>query len=373
MRFLHTSDIHLGAKFEVLGDKAPKQREQIKKTFSKIVDIALEKKVDLFLLAGDLFDSNHPSQNDIEFAQKEFSRLTDKGVRIALIPGNHDYELGDTQTLGKNFDGLEKEGLFLFTDAEGSKTYFEDINTEVYAKSNTTNKSTASPMVVVDDDRDTFKIVMAHGGVVGQAKNPSWPIQPKEIEKSGADYVALGDWHSLREESQGDVTAYYPGSPEMISIRQIESGYIILGEFSDGNLNVEPLKVGEREVSQIEINLGDIKNKEELKERIAQHAGEDVVCLVSITGVNSNKIIFNTDDIEEELGDNFWRLKIDDTSRLPLEDLDESDYPSMFISGQFVQLMKKKIKDTESEEEKALLEEALNFGLLAFKDPDVIQ
>ncbi|MDX1608374.1 MAG: DNA repair exonuclease, partial [Candidatus Spechtbacterales bacterium] len=228
MKFLHTSDIHLGAKFENLGEAARDQREQLRKTFSKVVDLAIEEKVDLFLIAGDLFDSNHPAQKSIDFVKDEFTRLTKENIRVCLIPGNHDYKLSDKKGLGKHFTGLAKEGVFLFTDPEGTKTYFEDIDTEVYAKANTTNKSSESPMVKVDDQRRAEKIIMAHGGVVGQAKDPQFPIQPKEIEECGANYVALGDWHSLRDESRGDVTAFYSGSPEILNISQSGAGFVIV-------------------------------------------------------------------------------------------------------------------------------------------------
>ena len=136
MRFIHTSDIHIGAKFEVLGtERAREHREQIKKTFSVIVDMAIEEKVNLFLIAGDLFDSNTPSFSDVEFVKKEFLRLSETGVKVCLIPGNHDYALSDKNSLGGEF--FELTDVDLFTDPAGSKIYFKDINTEVYAKANT--------------------------------------------------------------------------------------------------------------------------------------------------------------------------------------------------------------------------------------------
>src|SRR3989338_7544751 len=100
MRFLHTSDIHIGAKFEILGPQfAREHREQIKSTFSAIVEMAIKKEVDLFLIAGDLFDSNNPSFSDIEFVKKELFRLSEIGTNICIIPGNHDYALGDRNSL----------------------------------------------------------------------------------------------------------------------------------------------------------------------------------------------------------------------------------------------------------------------------------
>ncbi|MEX0869826.1 MAG: DNA repair exonuclease [Candidatus Spechtbacterales bacterium] len=372
MKFLHTSDIHIGAKFEMLGEKAPKQREQIKRTFSNVVDLAIKEKVDLVLLAGDLFDSNHPSQKNIEFVKNEFSRLNEEDIKVCLIPGNHDFKLSDASGLGGEF--FDIPGVYLFVDPEGGKGYFDDINTEVFAKANISNKSSESPIINADSDRDSFKIVMAHGGVVGQAKDPEYPIQPSEIENCGAYYVALGDWHSLRNESRGDVKAFYSGSPEMISISQSGSGYVLMGEVTgDRSVDVRKVKVGERETETLNIDAGELSSVDELKEKIKEHASGNRVLIVGIGGINSNKLIFSTDELEEELQDDFWRLRIRDKSTPPLEDLNEDDYPAMLISGQFLQLMKDKIGNAENEEERKLHEEALQLGLLSFQDPDVIQ
>lgn len=372
MRFLHTSDIHLGAKFEVLGDKALEQREQIKDTFTKIADLAIKEKVDLFLVAGDLFDSNHPSQANIDFVKKEFSRLGASGIKVCLIPGNHDFKLSDKGELGKHFANLEKDNIFLFRDDEGTKLYFEDINTEVYAKANTTNKSSESPMVKAENQRQAEKIIMAHGGVVGQAKKPDWPITPKEIEECGANYVALGDWHSLREETKGSVTAYYCGSPEMLAISQSGAGYVILGTIEYGITNIKPVQIGARESKILEIDISDITDTNEISEKIKEYSDKNLILTVNIVGANKDNLVINTDHAEEELGVGFWRLHINNKTKVPVEETENPENSSILISGQFIELMKEKIKNAKDDNERNLYEEALQLGLMAFHDPDAI-
>ena len=58
LRLLHTADVHLGARHADLGDRAAMQRERQFAAFVATVDLALAEKVDLVLIAGDLFDSN---------------------------------------------------------------------------------------------------------------------------------------------------------------------------------------------------------------------------------------------------------------------------------------------------------------------------
>jgi exonuclease SbcD len=56
VKILHTADIHLGAKFSGLGNKATSQREQLRTTFKNVIATAVNERVNIVLIAGDLFD-----------------------------------------------------------------------------------------------------------------------------------------------------------------------------------------------------------------------------------------------------------------------------------------------------------------------------
>ena len=54
------------------------------------VDLALAEKVDLFLIAGDLFDSNVQPRRSVERVAAELKRLVEARIRTVIIPGTHD-------------------------------------------------------------------------------------------------------------------------------------------------------------------------------------------------------------------------------------------------------------------------------------------
>jgi exonuclease SbcD len=89
-RLLHLADVHLGARHHDLGDAAATQRERQFDAFRRAVDLALAEKVDVVLVAGDLFDSNQQPRRSVERAAAEFGRLAAAGVRTVVIPGTHD-------------------------------------------------------------------------------------------------------------------------------------------------------------------------------------------------------------------------------------------------------------------------------------------
>ncbi|MBI9106318.1 MAG: exonuclease SbcCD subunit D [Spirochaetales bacterium] len=86
MKFLHTSDWHLGAK---LGDysRLPEQRLVLE----EIRGIAEREDVDFILLAGDIFDNFNPSNEAVELLYQELKKMTAGGSRpVIAIAGNHD-------------------------------------------------------------------------------------------------------------------------------------------------------------------------------------------------------------------------------------------------------------------------------------------
>ena len=90
LRLLHTADVHLGARHADLGDAATAQRERQFAAFKAAVDLAIERKVDLFLVAGDLFDSNTQPRRSVERVAAELARLAQSKIRSVIVPGTHD-------------------------------------------------------------------------------------------------------------------------------------------------------------------------------------------------------------------------------------------------------------------------------------------
>ena len=66
LRIIHTADVHLGARHDDLGEQAAAQRERQFAAFKAAIDLAIAEKVDLFLIAGDLFDSNVQPRRSVE-------------------------------------------------------------------------------------------------------------------------------------------------------------------------------------------------------------------------------------------------------------------------------------------------------------------
>lgn len=86
LKVLHTADWHLGKRLDFYS-RLPEQALVL----DEICQIADEKKVDLVLIAGDLFDTVNPPIEAIELFYKTLKRLSNNGKRpVIAIAGNHD-------------------------------------------------------------------------------------------------------------------------------------------------------------------------------------------------------------------------------------------------------------------------------------------
>lgn len=86
MKILHTADWHLGKRLQGF-NRIDEQREVLQ----EIVNITEREKIDLVLIAGDLFDTYNPQTEAIELFYSTLHSLSNNGRRaVVAIAGNHD-------------------------------------------------------------------------------------------------------------------------------------------------------------------------------------------------------------------------------------------------------------------------------------------
>ena len=86
MRFIHTSDWHIGKNLE--GHSRLEEQEKFCDDFVKIVE---ENNIDMVIIAGDVYDTSNPPAGAETLFYKTICRLADDGNRCVLvIAGNHD-------------------------------------------------------------------------------------------------------------------------------------------------------------------------------------------------------------------------------------------------------------------------------------------
>ena len=106
MRFLHTSDWHLGRSLH-----RADLREAQAAFLDHLVRTARSERVDAVLVAGDVYDRAIPPVDSVAMYEDALARLRDTGARVILISGNHD----SARRLGVNSALIDASGVHLRT------------------------------------------------------------------------------------------------------------------------------------------------------------------------------------------------------------------------------------------------------------------
>jgi len=107
MRFLHTSDWHLGRSLH-----RADLREAQSKFLDHLIETARAERVDAVLVAGDVYDRAIPPVDSVALCEDALARLRGTGARVIAISGNHDSAL----RLGVNSALIDTAGVHLRTN-----------------------------------------------------------------------------------------------------------------------------------------------------------------------------------------------------------------------------------------------------------------
>jgi len=333
LRLVHTADVHLGARHADLGEQAAAQRERQFAAFRASVDLALAEKVDAFVIAGDLFDSNTQPRRSVERAAAELGRLVAGQVRVALIPGTHD--VYDRASVYRAYDLVALAGAPSGSDRLAvlspgrQEVVWAALDLTVRGRAFATKRAPVDPLAgldVRDDRRTTWHIALVHGSVriAGKTEHDEVVVAPESIAASGLDYLALGHWHSTQRGRAGATVWAYPGAPEPVALDQAGAGNVLLVSFEqrDGRrqVTVEERRVGRTRVERLELDAGAIRSQPALVAGLAEKADPDLVLDVRLTGLRPEALDLVADEVERELAPRFFRLRVRDASVAALPD-----------------------------------------------------
>ena len=366
LRLLHTADVHLDAPFGFLGSGGAAHRRQIRDTFSRITTQAAEDRYDILLIAGDLFNSNHPARETQHFLTTTLAAVP---CVVCILPGNHDYldrrSVYHKLTLPPNMHLLGQRPSYI---------EFPDLDL-VVAGNPIQSQHDDSPQLkdIARTGAARWFVAMAHGNmkIAGHFESTSRPIEPEAIASTGADYVALGDWHRFAKYSHGGVAAYYSGAPEPTAVTQGKTGAMASVTLSDQGTAVEPHQVGSIEARSLEIDVTGL-SEEEVVTAVQGQAGSNLMLTVTLRGMKSAANLLDLETIHDSTAAGFYWLQIKDGAAFSFKDLDPNDFPEAFVIGQYVRLLAGRIEESTDEREKRLAEGALQLGVALLKGHKVL-
>ncbi len=239
MRFLHTSDWHLGRSLH-RADLRSAQAQFL----DELVGVVRSERVEAVLVCGDVYDRAVPSLDAVQLCQEALVRLRDAGARVVVTSGNHDSAtrlgfgsaLVDAAGVHLRTDPARVAAPVLLSDGAGEVGIYalpylepESARATLPADPHLPEEPVARghggvlsrAMACVSADRAARRlpraVVMAHAWVAGGAASESErDISVGGVGQVGAgvfagvDYVALGHLHGPQVLTE---TVRYSGSP----------------------------------------------------------------------------------------------------------------------------------------------------------------
>jgi exonuclease SbcD len=265
MRFLHTSDWHVGKTL-----KGRPRLDEHRAVLREIVQVARREQVDAVLIAGDLYDSAAPNAAAQQLVVGALLALADTGARVIAIAGNHDHAatLDAYRPLAEHA-GITLVGAVRPADRGGvirfrARTTGEPVTVAVlpfvsqrYAVkaaelvSRTPAENAGGYDQLVRDVLSTLtaeftdeavNLVMAHltvtGGAFGGGERAAQSIfeyhVPATVFPPEAHYVALGHLHR-RQSLPAPCPVHYSGAPLAVDFgEQDNTPVVCLVEASPG-------------------------------------------------------------------------------------------------------------------------------------------
>lgn len=380
LKILHTGDIHLGISFAQLGAKAHEHRAIIERTLLRIADLAITQQCDAVLCAGDLFDSNTPTESSIAVVERALRMLSDRHIHTILLPGTHDF-LTDTGVYRARHFERTMPTVHVFLTGEPEAITIPELDLTVHGRAPTFNKSTARPMEHLKASTGTtYNIAMAHGSVEipGKSAPDDWPIATSEIAHANMDYVALAHWHSPSDYSSEGRRAYYCGAPEPLRIDQQGGGSVIIAEWNP-TFSMEHVHIGERRIVRETITVttamtdADIQHEfDGIRQRLQGHLNETLL-FVDVRGVRSEQLRIQHAEIEEEFARDLAFVSVNDATRLALDEETLKRFPKESLAHHFIADIERRMRETGTQEDRRVLEETLQVGLAELEGKRIVE
>ena len=224
--FIHTADWQIGKPFAGIADDTKRilvQQERIK-CVERIGLIANQRGASFILVAGDLFDSTSPTKAEVAATCAAIGQI---GLPVLAIPGNHDHG-GPGGVWEQEFFLSQQERLAPNLRVLLSAAPVELDNAVVFPcplmRRHEPEDTTAwlrDPSLDLARFGGKPRIVLAHGSVQGFGAESDDDdvggclvnqIDLGRLPAGRFDYIALGDWHGLK---QVDARTWYCGTPEI--------------------------------------------------------------------------------------------------------------------------------------------------------------
>ena len=357
IRILHAADLHLDSPFEGLDrQRAALRRREQRRLIERITALAVERKADILLFSGDLFDT---SAAFLETASCLEAALRTVRIPVFIAPGNHDYYAkGSPWTLMQL-----PENVHIFDGSTITCKELPKLHCRVWGAAFTDRRS--GPMLEgfeAAKDGQTLDILCIHGELDGAPDSPYNPISREQLLRSGMDYVALGHVHTAGVPIRvGDCFCAWPGCAEGRGFDETGDKGVLYIELEPGACHAEHISICDRRYLDFTVDItGSADPVQTVFDALPDGCGRDI-CRVTLTGEAAVPV--ETGALNAALNERFFSAVLRDRSRPARALWDGAEEDS--LRGLFLLQLKQQYDAADSDEERRRCADAARWGLAA--------
>ncbi|WP_298447006.1 DNA repair exonuclease [uncultured Marinobacter sp.] len=375
-KFLHTADWQMGRTYSRFdAEDGAALVEARYEAIERLAALATEHQCDAVLVAGDVFDAQTVADRTI---RRVFNATRGFEGPWVMLPGNHDAALAESVWARAKRLGAVPPNVHLAL--ESGVTSLPEQGIAVLAAPLTqrhTYGDLTQPFAEMETPPDSLRIGLAHGSVQGLLPDEidsTNPIAPDRTATANLDYLALGDWHGVKQIND---RTWYSGTPEPERFRNNDAGYVLIVDIESPGATPQVTRHETaryqwhqwRETLSVPSDLG------ELLIRLGQLPEASVLDLKlngTLTLAGDQKL---TDALS--VAEARYRSVTCDRSGLQLSPTEEdiAELHADGYLGEVVQELRESQQATEEDEAAAVARDALGIlaGLLKSKDAEVAQ
>lgn len=293
MRFVHTADVSWGMTPDSDMPWGKDRANDIKTSFTKIIDRARELSADCLFISGDLFH-RQPLTRDLKDLNYLFSTIP--STHVVIIAGNRDHI--DQNSALYSFEWCKNVTYFL--EDQPTSVYFDDINTEIFGFSYHSKEIKDTVIDEIQPEASShIRILMAHGGDAEHC-----PFDAELLSRLPFDYIALGHIH--KPEEIVERKAVYPGSPEPLDLTETGAHGIYTGDINPITHRVQKLEfepISEISYIPLQVNVTKQTESEELLKLLTEEIlkrGSRNIYRIRITGKHDPDTRFDLSRLSQQ-------------------------------------------------------------------------
>lgn len=253
MRFLHAADIHLGNKQYNLEERY----DDFYFALEKVTQAALDQKVSVCVIAGDLFHKSAVDPYTLLLAEQCLKRMREAGIYVIAVAGNHDRQRYRDDRSWLHY--LDWNGYLKLLEpqhaADGAihliaGQSYVDVNGVRFigvpwygAATNTVLQRTAEHMPLLDWSDIHYTVLITHAGIEGEIPDVPGCLKMSDLAplRQYVNYVATGHLHKPFVKDQW---IYNPGAIENCDFneelyRKDGKGAFVVDVADDGSVAIE--------------------------------------------------------------------------------------------------------------------------------------